>query len=80
MIRENKPIDYIVGFGDLGNTDDFETEMLEWRIATQSLIEYHGDLLQHNQRSIFITKQNQQYVIIQIMQIVMMRVLTIGNR
>jgi len=35
-----------VGFTDLGNTDDFSTEMLEWRIAHADVIEYTGDLLQ----------------------------------
>jgi hypothetical protein len=45
LIKENKPIDYIVGFMDLGNTDDFDTEMLEWRIARSAIIEYQGDLL-----------------------------------
>jgi thioredoxin-like negative regulator of GroEL len=45
LIRDNKPVDYVVGFGDLGNVDDFETEMLEWRIARTGIIEYAGDLL-----------------------------------
>lgn len=45
LIRDNKPIDYVVGFSDLGNVDDFETEMLEWRIARLGIIEYSGDLL-----------------------------------
>ena len=45
LIRENKPIDYILGFADLGNTDDFDTEMLEWRIARSDIIEYNGDLV-----------------------------------
>ena len=45
LIKENKPIDYIVGFADLGNTDDFSSEMLEWRIATTGILEYNGDLL-----------------------------------
>ncbi len=45
LIRENKPIDYIVGFTDLGNTDDFDTEVLEWRIARSGIIEYNGDLV-----------------------------------
>jgi hypothetical protein len=45
LIRDNKPIDYIVGFTDLGNTDDFDTEMLEWRIARSGIIEYNGDLV-----------------------------------
>ena len=45
LIKENKPVDYIRGFSDLGNTDDFDTEMLEWRIARADVIEYNGDLL-----------------------------------
>jgi hypothetical protein len=45
LIKDNKPIDYIVGFVDLGNTDDFNTEMLEWRIARADVIEYNGDLV-----------------------------------
>lgn len=45
LIKESKTIDYIVGFADLGNTDDFDTEMLEWRIARADIIEYNGDLL-----------------------------------
>jgi hypothetical protein len=45
LIKDNKPVDYIVGFADLGNTDDFDTEMLEWRIARADVIEYNGDLI-----------------------------------
>ena len=45
LIKDGKTIDYIVGFQDLGNTDDFDTEMLEWRIARANVIEYSGDLL-----------------------------------
>lgn len=45
LIRDSKTIDYIVGFTDLGNTDDFDTEMLEWRIARADIIDYNGDLL-----------------------------------
>jgi hypothetical protein len=45
LIKDNKPIDYVVGFGDLGNTDDFDLEMLEWRIARADIIEYNGDLV-----------------------------------
>ena len=51
LIKENKPIDYVVGFADLGNTDDFETEMLEWRIARSAIIDYNGDLLNPPQQS-----------------------------
>jgi len=45
LVRDNKPIDYIVGFNDLGNTDEFKTDHLEWRIATSGVIDYSGDLL-----------------------------------
>ena len=30
---------------DLGNTDEFTTEMLEWRLARSDLINYTGDLV-----------------------------------
>lgn len=33
LVKENKTKDFIVGFTDLGNRDDFTTEVLEWRIA-----------------------------------------------
>ena len=46
VVKEGKTKDYIVGFTDLGNTDNFSTEMLEWRIARSDVIEYSGDLLQ----------------------------------
>lgn len=45
LIKDSKTKDYIVGFTDLGNCDDFSTEMLEWRIAQSGAIEYGGDLL-----------------------------------
>lgn len=45
LIKDSKTKDYIVGFTDLGNCDDFRTEMLEWRIAQSGAIEYNGDLL-----------------------------------
>ena len=45
-------VDYIVGFTDLGNTDDFKTEVLEWRIATQQIIEYDGDLMTRPENSV----------------------------
>ena len=51
LIKQSKTVDYIVGFGDLGNTDDFDTEMLEWRIARAAIIEYNGDLLNPPQNS-----------------------------
>ena len=45
LVKDSKTKDYIVGFTDLGNCDDFSTEMLEWRIAQSGAIEYQGDLL-----------------------------------
>lgn len=45
LIKDSKTKDYIVGFTDLGNCDDFSTEMMEWRIAQSGAIEYNGDLL-----------------------------------
>ncbi|XP_031637896.1 thioredoxin domain-containing protein 9 [Contarinia nasturtii] len=45
IIKDSKTKDYIVGFTDLGNRDDFTTEMMEWRIAQSGAIEYSGDLL-----------------------------------
>lgn len=45
LVKNGKTKDYVVGFTDLGNTDDFSTEMLEWRIARADVVEYQGDLL-----------------------------------
>ncbi|XP_064484781.1 thioredoxin domain-containing protein 9-like [Ornithodoros turicata] len=44
LFKDFKSKDYIVGFDDLGGTDDFTTEMLEWRIARGGIINYAGDL------------------------------------
>jgi len=45
IIKDSKTKDYVVGFTDLGNRDDFSTEMMEWRIAQSGAIDYNGDLL-----------------------------------
>ncbi|CAK1547950.1 unnamed protein product [Leptosia nina] len=45
LVKSNKTKDFIVGFTDLGNRDDFSTDILEWRIARAEVIEYSGDLL-----------------------------------
>lgn len=42
---DGKTQDYIVGFDDLGATDEFPTEMLEWRLGYGKAINYQGDLL-----------------------------------
>ncbi|XP_034550296.1 thioredoxin domain-containing protein 9 [Notolabrus celidotus] len=38
--------DYVVGFADLGNTDEFPTEMLEWRLGCADVINYSGNLME----------------------------------
>ena len=45
IAKDGKTIDYIVGFEDLGGSDDFPTEMLEWRLGCTSCISYQGDLV-----------------------------------
>lgn len=45
LVKDGITKDYIVGFTDLGNCDDFSTEMLEWRIAQSFAIDYKGDLM-----------------------------------
>ncbi|XP_034651057.1 thioredoxin domain-containing protein 9-like isoform X1 [Drosophila subobscura] len=46
LVKDSKVKDFIVGFTDLGNCDDFSTEMLEWRISQSGAIDYDGDLMQ----------------------------------
>ncbi|XP_069677602.1 thioredoxin domain-containing protein 9 [Periplaneta americana] len=46
LIKDSKTKDYVVGFTDLGNCDDFSTEMMEWRIAQPGVIKYNGNLLE----------------------------------
>lgn len=43
-IIDGRICDYIVGFTELGNCDDFTTDMLEWRLAVTKVINYNGDL------------------------------------
>ncbi|KAA0202612.1 hypothetical protein HAZT_HAZT007713, partial [Hyalella azteca] len=45
VVKDGKTKDYIIGFSELGNVDDFSTEMLEWRLARSDVIEYSGDLM-----------------------------------
>jgi len=42
-ILNSKTRDYIVGFDDLGGADDFQTEMLEWRLSASEMLNYSGD-------------------------------------
>lgn len=52
LIKDEIVKDRIVGFTELGNCDDFTTDVLEWRIALSGVIDYDGDLLHppENQR------------------------------
>merc|ERR1711963_854106 len=44
MVKDSITRGYIVGFTDLGNTDEFSTEMLAWRLGHAEVINYKGDL------------------------------------
>jgi len=44
MIKNSITQGYVVGFSDLGGTDEFDTEMLEWRLGHAEVINYKGDL------------------------------------
>lgn len=43
-IHNSIVVDKVVGFASLGNRDDFSTEVLEWRLAQNKVIDYDGDL------------------------------------
>mmetsp|Transcript_30879 Transcript_30879/g.62609 ORF Transcript_30879/g.62609 Transcript_30879/m.62609 type:complete len:229 (+) Transcript_30879:175-861(+) len=44
LVNKGHTQDYIVGFDDLGGTDDFQTPVLEWRIACQGMINVEYDV------------------------------------
>lgn len=44
LMIDNIVKDRIVGFSDLGNHDEFSTEILEWRLGRGGVIDYKGDL------------------------------------
>ncbi|CAF0775300.1 unnamed protein product [Adineta ricciae] len=44
LLIDNIVKDKIIGFTDLGNHDEFSTEVLEWRLGKGGVIEYKGDL------------------------------------
>ncbi|XP_032675129.1 thioredoxin domain-containing protein 9 [Odontomachus brunneus] len=44
LIVNGKTKDYIVGFTELGNCDDFSTETLQYRLAQSGVINYDDDL------------------------------------
>ncbi|KAG7253566.1 hypothetical protein CRUP_017679, partial [Coryphaenoides rupestris] len=43
LLVDGKTKDYVVGFSDLGNTDNFPTEMLEWRLGCSDVINCSGN-------------------------------------
>ena len=43
LISKEKVLDYIVGFDDLGGTDDFPTEHLRLVLASKNMLNYEGD-------------------------------------
>ncbi|KAI8464791.1 MAG: thioredoxin-like protein [Monoraphidium minutum] len=45
LIKNEKVVDYVVGFDDLGGKDDFTTEMLEERLAAADAVKLDGGLL-----------------------------------
>ncbi|XP_060944845.1 thioredoxin domain-containing protein 9 [Limanda limanda] len=45
LVIDGKTKDYVVGFTDLGNTDEFSTEILEWRLGCSGVINYSGNLM-----------------------------------
>merc|ERR1712170_129702 len=45
LIKDAKTKDFVVGFTDLGNTDEYSTEMLEWRLGCAEILNYSGDLM-----------------------------------
>ncbi|XP_038145598.1 thioredoxin domain-containing protein 9 [Cyprinodon tularosa] len=46
LVLDGKTKDYVVGFTDLGNTDEFSTEILEWRLGCAGVINYSGNLME----------------------------------
>ncbi|XP_067842342.1 thioredoxin domain-containing protein 9 [Heptranchias perlo] len=66
LVKDGKSKDYIVGFDDLGCTDNFTTETLEWRLGCAAIINYSGNLMeppfQMQRKSGSITKMEKKTV------------------
>jgi len=43
IVIDSQIVDRVVGFSELGNTDDFTTEVMEWRLGVADGIHYTGD-------------------------------------
>ncbi|XP_056145001.1 thioredoxin domain-containing protein 9 [Lampris incognitus] len=46
LLLDGKTKDYVVGFADLGNNDEFSTEVLEWRLGCADVINYSGNRME----------------------------------
>lgn len=46
LVVDGKTKEFIKGFDELGGTDDFSTELLEWRLGCAAVIHYTGNLLE----------------------------------
>uniref|UniRef100_A0A8C9A327 Thioredoxin domain-containing protein 9 n=1 Tax=Prolemur simus TaxID=1328070 RepID=A0A8C9A327_PROSS len=46
LVKDGKTQNYVVGFTDLRNTDDFPTETLEWRLGCSDILNYSGNLME----------------------------------
>lgn len=46
LVVDSKTKEFIRGFDELGGTDEFSTELLEWRLGCGGVIEYSGNLLE----------------------------------
>ena len=44
LLIDNIVKEKIIGFTELGNHDEFSTDLLEWRLARGGVIDYKGDL------------------------------------
>ncbi|CAK8573873.1 unnamed protein product [Lathyrus sativus] len=58
LIKNTKVDDYVVGFDQLGGTDDFSTEVLEERLAKAQVIFLEGESSMHRARSTAQTKRS----------------------
>jgi hypothetical protein len=46
LVVDGKTKDFIKGFDELGGSDDFSTDLLEWRLGCGGAIDYSGNLLE----------------------------------
>ncbi|CAJ1977365.1 unnamed protein product [Sphenostylis stenocarpa] len=58
LIKNAKVEDYVVGFDELGGTDEFSTEELEERLAKAQVISYEGESSFNHARSSAKTTRN----------------------